>query len=888
MSKFEIKRSKLISCISIAIIIICFCINSISYAATTLSDAYDKVKKSKSPQKWEIVYAEDGGNGTGADGFDSKGWYLIIYIDWTSDADQATKIFKYVKTKSSKKIGENVYDLYAGNADSGHYDLSLDNCGFKGKIQNAKVPTTAYLKDKSKIYTIDDYSELDATGKKSTDEAVGNKEKPETAKTTVIDKSAIKPEWGDPVSTKFTYNNDGKYYDKYIDSDGNIWLVPNDEEVSTKDEIYQEEDIEQKNDDDPFSNVIDGLAGLLLYPIKVIPLLIGKAMSLLMAAFAGSKAGALDVEDILFNKVELTDINFFDLNPSDATVKTIRLSVAAWYYSVRNVAIVALLVICIYVGIRMAIATVAEEKAKYKEMLIDWATGLALVFVLHYIMIFIININNALVDIFAKGLDADSGDVMEKFFTQAWQVGFTNGFISAVCYVTLVGITFVFLLSYIKRMITIGFLIVIAPLVTVTYSLDKMGDSKSQALNTWFKEFSYNILIQPFQCVAYLALANTSYQLLAQSNSEHLDEMFRSAVLAFVMLLFVLESEKIIKHIFHFESETMSDGLKEAAVGAAILGESRKAIANRSKNQGGQPSPSGSGEGSSEEAEARKKMAQNEIKYSSANANNVNSGDFSNSGTDASTNSRRNGSSNSNTTVSQNDNNSSKNKPSARQRMAREGANVFGTVGGNRYVRGYANFVKKASAAMLGGALITGMTGDAKTGTLAGIESWRTASKTPTKAGTAITKQSHKNQLAKSYNNYVNQYAEEHSGEGLTQQQINDAARQHAIDLMNADSEDSLSGSDREFKHALENVYADAGGATVKDNYMRLNQTLNDIEDGKIGETTIQKKFKGKINAGQAKKAKKAQEEQVVDDSDTFRMNFTEYDKNHPNNSNNA
>ena len=641
-------------------------------------------------------------------------------------------------------------------------------------------------------------------------------------------------------------------------------------------------------DDDPFSNVIDGLAGLLLYPIKVIPLLIGKAMSLLMAAFAGSKAGALDVEDILFNKVELTDINFFDLNPSDATVKTIRLSVAAWYYSVRNVAIVALLVICIYVGIRMAIATVAEEKAKYKEMLIDWATGLALVFVLHYIMIFIININNALVDIFAKGLDADSGDVMEKFFTQAWQVGFTNGFISAVCYVTLVGITFVFLLSYIKRMITIGFLIVIAPLVTVTYSLDKMGDSKSQALNTWFKEFSYNILIQPFQCVAYLALANTSYQLLAQSNSEHLDEMFRSAVLAFVMLLFVLESEKIIKHIFHFESETMSDGLKEAAVGAAILGESRKAIANRSKNQGGQPSPSGSGEGSSEEAEARKKMAQNEIKYSSANANNVNSGDFSNSGTDASTNSRRNGSSNSNTTVSQNDNNSSKNKPSDRQRMAREGANVFGTVGGNRYVRGYANFVKKASAAMLGGALITGMTGDAKTGTLAGIESWRTVSKTPTKAGTAITKQSHKNQLAKSYNNYVNQYAEEHSGEGLTQQQINDAARQHAIDLMNADSEDSLSGSDREFKHALENVYADAGGATVKDNYMRLNQTLNDIEDGKIGETTIQKKFKGKINAGQAKKAKKAQEEQVVDDSDTFRMNFTEYDKNHPNNSNNA
>lgn len=73
------------------------------------------------------------------------------------------------------------------------------------------------------------------------DEAVENEKKPETAKTTVIDKSAVKPEWGNPVSTKFTYNNDGKYYDKYIDSDGNIWLVPNGEEVSTQDEIYQED-----------------------------------------------------------------------------------------------------------------------------------------------------------------------------------------------------------------------------------------------------------------------------------------------------------------------------------------------------------------------------------------------------------------------------------------------------------------------------------------------------------------------------------------------------------------------------------------------------------------------------------------------------------------------
>lgn len=155
MSKFEIKQIKLISCISIVIIIICLCMNSISYAATTLSDAYDKVKKSKSQKKWEIVYAEDGGNGTGADWFDSKGWSLIIYEDWTNDADQATKVFKYVKTKSSKKIGENVYDLCAANTDSGHYDISLDKCGDKGEIQNS-TQDEIYQEDTSSEDTASD------------------------------------------------------------------------------------------------------------------------------------------------------------------------------------------------------------------------------------------------------------------------------------------------------------------------------------------------------------------------------------------------------------------------------------------------------------------------------------------------------------------------------------------------------------------------------------------------------------------------------------------------------------------------------------------------------------------------------------------------------------
>ena len=50
-------------------------------------------------------------------------------------------------------------------------------------------------------------------------------------------------------------------------------------------------------------------------------------------------------------------------------------------------------------------------------------------------------------------------------------------------------------ISYINRMIKIAFLIIISPLISITYSIDKIGDGKSQALDTWLKEFVYTVLM---------------------------------------------------------------------------------------------------------------------------------------------------------------------------------------------------------------------------------------------------------------------------------------------------------------------------------------------------------------------------------------------------------
>ena len=329
---------------------------------------------------------------------------------------------------------------------------------------------------------------------------------------------------------------------------------------------------------DIIGDAADGVAGLFLLIPKFFLIAVGEAIRILLGFFTGKGLKGVTVQDILFNKLDITDINFFDFNIADDSIKAIRESVAGWYLGVRNLSAVLLVIVALYVGIRMALSTIAEDRAKYKQMLIDWITSVCLLFILHFIMVLIIEVNNTIVETIAKNVknqnllevtndfrsyalgDFSAINVLTLGLANGAENGFASTFAAAVIYLMLQAITLVFLLSYIKRMITIGFLIIIAPLVTVTYSIDKMGDGRSQALNHWLKEFTYNILIQPFQCVTYLALCSTSLETLQSSKD------FKSAVIAISMLIFLVSSEKIIKHIFHFQSESMADTVAAAGM----------------------------------------------------------------------------------------------------------------------------------------------------------------------------------------------------------------------------------------------------------------------------------------------------------------------------------
>ena len=241
----------------------------------------------------------------------------------------------------------------------------------------------------------------------------------------------------------------------------------------------------------------------------------------------------------------------------------------------------------------MAISTVASEEAKYKAMLKDWVVSFILVFLLQYIIIFTINCNNALVSIMdgarQSASSVDSASIIDYFRNGAFSIGFSKGMGSALVFCILVGVTISFLIFYIKRMLTVAFLIIISPIVTVTYSIDKMGDNKSQALDKWIKEFVYTILIQPFQCLIYLVFAITAWDLMTNLT-------MGSAILGIVMILFIHQAEDIVRAIFSFEH---AHNLGSAFTTLAVASTVSNALGKIGKKSGGS-----SGGGSSDGAKA--------------------------------------------------------------------------------------------------------------------------------------------------------------------------------------------------------------------------------------------------------------------------------------------
>ena len=365
---------------------------------------------------------------------------------------------------------------------------------------------------------------------------------------------------------------------------------------------------------------------------------------------------------------------------------TLQPTIAAWYVTLRNIALVALLSILVYIGIRITLSSVSSDKAKYKQMLIDWTVAICLVFLMHYIMSFSVTINEYIVkaissitvsniseDLVLKsggkdlekiyndtteaggtirdeqivatgtqagvqlfviedkdavsraydtlvgdnGDDENSGDnssfknrftngkdgvlywPANDFMTQARLLGQNVGENEAqeaviragynIIYVVLVIYTIIFCFTYLKRVIYIAFLTIIAPLVAITYPIDKLNDGQAQAFNLWLKEYIFNLLIQPMHLILYTILVGSAMKFAATN-----------IFYVVVALGFLVPAENLLRRFFGFE-KSQTAGSFGGVAGAALMMSGLNNLLKGPKGSSKGALPGGNGKGGDKE-----------------------------------------------------------------------------------------------------------------------------------------------------------------------------------------------------------------------------------------------------------------------------------------------
>lgn len=282
-------------------------------------------------------------------------------------------------------------------------------------------------------------------------------------------------------------------------------------------------------------------------------------------------------------------------------------TISKWYVSLRNIGLVMMMIVLLYIGIRILLSTIASDKAKYKEMLKDWAIGMFLLFSVHYIMIFSNAIVNNITKVISSSIDTtnyyiqmedtdkDGDGKLAEFAKKAgreevisedakgpngnpvivWPTNLMGSlrlkaqltnwgteFIGyGICFVIMVFFTLFFIFTYMKRVLYMAFLTLIAPVVAVTYPIDKISDGKAQGFDKWFKEYIFNLLLQPMHLLLYYVLITSAIELSSTN-----------VLYSLIAMGFMIPAEKILRSFFGFEKSKTAGSMTTGAALTMAMG----------------------------------------------------------------------------------------------------------------------------------------------------------------------------------------------------------------------------------------------------------------------------------------------------------------------------
>lgn len=321
---------------------------------------------------------------------------------------------------------------------------------------------------------------------------------------------------------------------------------------------------------------------------------------------------SVTMDRLVFNGVGKVNIDFWSgIVPGSKDVKAVMAKVVhPWYNLFYKVAIIVYMVCLVIVGIQVLLNSTADKKAKYKEVMVSWVTGVVILTMFPFVMKYVVQINNAgiaamysylfpgksmsekyipelirmdvshamktfgtsyfvdymveeqLIDVATKKLS--SAKLTDSMLMTRLRAQYNKKIALVGIYFIMLGQMIVLLFMYYKRAFMLAFLITIFPLVAMTYVIDRIGDKKAQSFGIWFKEYIVNIVVQLFHAVVYVLIVGAGVQSYFDTNG-------KTWLFMILSILFLFQGEKILRNIFGIKSSANTIG-DLAATGAALYG----------------------------------------------------------------------------------------------------------------------------------------------------------------------------------------------------------------------------------------------------------------------------------------------------------------------------
>ena len=343
-------------------------------------------------------------------------------------------------------------------------------------------------------------------------------------------------------------------------------------------------------------------------------------------AMAGGATNGLKFpfpDQIVFNGIPMLDPNFINpTNDAKAIVNIMSSTIQKLYYSFFSLAGTVFVLAAVIIGIKLAFSSIASEKAQYKDAIKHWLTGLAALFLMHFILAGMFAINEQVCisasklcnkvsikidfiddvtsvgstikgaistvagwfsDDAAKAINDSTkinvsgyGGVLLKFVLRGL---LKSDIIYSIGLSIMLGQTFTLLMMYFKRVFYCIILGMIAPLVVAMDTIQKVVTGRdSGVLKNWFQNMIAIIFNQSFQaifmCISVLIIGKFS------GNDDSSDIII--ALISVVTLNAIMKFDKLFKEILGIKDSKIMGGFNESAMRSFAAIKSGMALAKRS------------------------------------------------------------------------------------------------------------------------------------------------------------------------------------------------------------------------------------------------------------------------------------------------------------------